>query len=110
MYGVWVFSLYVFVHHVCSWCQLRLQRRIRFPGTGVTDLCEPRCGCWESTPGPLGEQSGLFAAESFLQPALNIISFKFIYLFRDRVSLCSPVTPYIDQAGLELRDLSVSTS
>lgn len=71
---------------------------------------EPPCRCWKSTPGPLGEQSRLFAAELFLQPALNIISFKCTYLFRDRVSLCNSVTPYRDQAGLELRDPSVSTS
>lgn len=29
--------------------------------------CEPRYGCWESHPGPLEEQPGLFATESYLQ-------------------------------------------
>jgi hypothetical protein len=41
------------------------------------------------------------------------IFFLFIYLFRDRVSLCSPGYPgthFIDQAGLELRNPPASAS
>lgn len=37
-------------------------------GTGVTDSCEPPCGCWESISGPLEEQPLLLAAEPSLQP------------------------------------------
>lgn len=33
------------------------------PGTTVTDVCELRCGCWESNPDPLEEQQVLFSAE-----------------------------------------------
>jgi hypothetical protein len=37
----------------------------------------------------------------------------FVFIFQDRFSLCSPGCPgthYVDQAVLELRDLSASTS
>jgi hypothetical protein len=39
--------------------------------------------------------------------------FVFLVFFRDRVSLCSPGCPgthFVDQAGLELRNLPVSAS
>jgi len=38
------------------------------PGTGVTDGCEPPCGCWEVNPGPLPEQKVLLATEPSLHP------------------------------------------
>ena len=38
------------------------------PGTGITDGCEPLCGCRESNLGSLEEQPVLLTAESFLQP------------------------------------------
>lgn len=34
---------------------LGVQRGHRFPGTRVTDGCEPPCGCWELNPDPLEE-------------------------------------------------------
>ena len=39
--------------------------------------------------------------------------FVFVFVFRDRVSLCSPGCPgthFVDQAGLELRNLPASAS
>ena len=41
---------------------------VRFPGAGVTDSCEPPCGCWELNLGPLEEQPVLIDAEQSLQP------------------------------------------
>jgi hypothetical protein len=51
---------------------------------------------------------------------INVLSFFvcfclscFVLFFRDRVSLCSPGCPgihFVDQAGLELRNLPVSAS
>jgi hypothetical protein len=34
----------------------------------ITDGCEPPCGCWELSSGPLEEQSVLLTAEPSLQP------------------------------------------
>lgn len=36
---------------------------VRVSEIGVTDCCEPPCGCWESNPSPLEEQSVLPSAE-----------------------------------------------
>ena len=35
---------------------LEPEEGIRSPGTGVTDTCEPLCGCWEPNPAPPQEQ------------------------------------------------------
>lgn len=40
-----------------------LSSGIRSPGTGVTNGCEPRCGCWELNLRPLQGQQGLLRAE-----------------------------------------------
>lgn len=37
-------------------------------GSGVTDACEPPCGCWKLNLGPLGEQQMLLSPEPSLQP------------------------------------------
>lgn len=42
----------VFVHHTYAWCPAEAQEEVRFSGTGVTDGCDPPCGCWETNPGP----------------------------------------------------------
>ena len=49
------------VHHVCAQCPWRSGEGIEFPGTGIKDSCKSQCGCWESNPGPLGEQYMLTA-------------------------------------------------
>ncbi|KAL6067169.1 hypothetical protein STEG23_015995 [Scotinomys teguina] len=36
------------------------------PGIGITDSCDPPCGCQELDPGPLEEQPVLLTAEPFL--------------------------------------------
>ena len=54
--------------------------------------------------------AGTLKAEPFLQP-INV--FLFVLVFRDRVSLYSsdcPGTHFVDQAGLELRNLPASAS
>jgi hypothetical protein len=50
--------------HICV-------RGVRVPGTGVTDSCEPPCGCLELNLGPLEEQSVLLTAEPSLQRCLS---------------------------------------
>ena len=59
----WVFCLYV-----CR-CNAHPQRPegIICPGTGVTELCELLCGCWESNPGLLKEERVLITTEPSLQ-------------------------------------------
>ena len=44
------------------------QRSEEGVGTGVTDTCQLPCGCWESNPGSLQEQSMLLTTEPSLQP------------------------------------------
>jgi hypothetical protein len=61
----------------------------------ITDGCEPL----------------LLTTESSLQPCSLFVWFCFV--FGDRVSLCSPGCPgthFVDQAGLELRNLPASAS
>jgi hypothetical protein len=69
---------------------------------GLQD-CEVLCGYWKL--GPLEEYPVLLATETSLQPHF--------FFPRDRVSLCSPGclgTHFVDQAGLELRNLPASAS
>ena len=49
------------------------------PEEGITDGCEPPCGCWEMNSGPLEEQSMLLTAEPSLQPSFKDL-FIFIYM------------------------------
>jgi hypothetical protein len=39
-------------HHLYAWYPKKPEDGLGFPGTGVTDCCEPPCGCWESNPIP----------------------------------------------------------
>jgi hypothetical protein len=41
---------------------------VTFPGTGVADINEPPCGCWEMNSGLLEEQPVLLTTEPSLQP------------------------------------------
>ena len=43
------------------------KERLPDPLDGVTDGCEPLCGCWETKPGPLEEQPVHLPTESSLQ-------------------------------------------
>lgn len=50
---------------VCAPCIcLVLEDSIGSPGTGVTDDCEPPCGCWKWDLHPLEEQAVLSATDS----------------------------------------------
>lgn len=51
---------------ISSMCLLSLEaiRRIGSPKIGVTDSCEPLCGCWELNPNPLQEQLVLLTTET----------------------------------------------
>ena len=50
-------------------CLLPVEARIgdQPTGTGVTDICEPPCGCWVSNPTPLQDLWVLFNNEPSLQ-------------------------------------------
>lgn len=41
------------VYHVHDCCPQRPEEGVVFPGTGVTDVCEPQCVSWELNLGPL---------------------------------------------------------
>lgn len=52
---------------MCLWLK-EAEEGVEFPGTGVTDHCEPTCGSWRWNMGPLQEQPVLLTVESSLQP------------------------------------------
>ena len=57
--------VYVYVLWACL-VPMDIRRRCQISGIGVTDGCEPLCGCWELTLGPLQEQQ--VPIEPSLQP------------------------------------------
>lgn len=72
IYRVYSFILCVLpacvsVHHVCA-VPSNARRGHQNPCNGVTEDCELPFGCWESSPGPLGEQPVLLTTKSSLQP------------------------------------------
>jgi hypothetical protein len=106
-------------------CSRRLQEGVRFPGTGVTDCCEPPCGWWNCNPARVTSAINHWA--NFPVLAFDCLGFVCLFVcfsrsscfwfwflvFRDRVSLYSPGCPgthSVDQAGLELRNPPASVS
>lgn len=55
------------------------KRHLISPGTGVTNDCRLRCGCWERNLGPLTEHRSCLTTEPFLQPQINML--KKIFFF-----------------------------
>jgi hypothetical protein len=63
-------------------------------------------GVWGSGGSLLEAPGSLLVPSSILRPSSHL-SVLFCFVFRDRVSLCSPGCPgthFVDQAGLELRN------
>jgi hypothetical protein len=48
-------------------CPKRPEEGVRSPGTGVTDGCEPPCGCWEFNSGRMEEQPVFLTVDPSLQ-------------------------------------------
>ena len=57
-----------YVCNTCTQCPWKPGRSVGSPRTGVTDGCEPPCGCWESYLGPVEEQPVSLVTEQSLQP------------------------------------------
>lgn len=53
--------IFIFCFMVFSLCE-----GVRSLGTGVTDRCEPPCGCWDLNLHPREEHPVFFTAESYL--------------------------------------------
>ena len=69
----------VYVHYIHAWW---LQRPgIRFPGTGFKDSWEPPCGCWESSLGPLVEETVLLTLWWSWSSTTYLLSFCFCFCF-----------------------------
>lgn len=49
-------------------CPQKSEEGTGSPGTGVMDVCELLCWCWESNPGPLQELAVLLTAELPVRP------------------------------------------
>ena len=70
----------------------RPEKDIKYPGTGVTDNCEPPCGCWELNLGPLQEQQVLLTSEwSLKAPIYPLIVLLFLIIIS--FVLCVSVLP-----------------
>ena len=57
--------------YLWAWYLQSLEEDFRVPGTIVKDGCELPCGCLESIPGPLEEQSLFLNTEPPDQPLLS---------------------------------------
>lgn len=69
-----VLLLHASTYHVNTWSQQRLEARIRFPGTAVTEDFDT-CECLDQNPDPLQEQKMLLTLECpflLLNAFLNI--------------------------------------
>jgi hypothetical protein len=72
----------VFCLHVC------LREGVGSSGTGVTDSCEPSCGCWELNLDPLKEEPVRLAVELFLQSR----DLEFLFISSDQAGKGSLLT------------------
>lgn len=64
--SVFILSVGTQVYLCLPWAYLVLPRpveRVRFPGTGVANGCEPACGHWKLILGPLQEQHVILITE-----------------------------------------------
>jgi hypothetical protein len=72
-----------------------------------TDCCKQLCGCWELNAGPLEEQQVfVFISPAPFSMSCLVCLFVCLFVFPDRVSLCSPACPkthFVDQATLNLK-------
>ena len=66
---LWPCLLWPYLFHICGYTVTVFRHSRRQHWMPITDGCEPPCGCWELTSGPLEEQSVLLTAEPSLQPA-----------------------------------------
>lgn len=66
IFYAWIFCLHEYLCTSACLYPQRPEQGIRFPGTAVTEVCEP-CRFWELSPGSLGEELVLLATEFSLQ-------------------------------------------
>lgn len=59
-----VFSAYMSVHVICTYCPWYSEKVVRYPGTEFTGNCETPCGYWRLNLGLLQEQQRYFTAVS----------------------------------------------
>lgn len=81
--------IYVSLCTTCIQCPWRPEKDIIFPGTGVTDICEPPYGCWNLNLGPPQEQ------QEFLTPRPSILPWATLCFDAARVTLEVPLPRYV---------------
>lgn len=64
------------VHHMHTWCLLRLEECVRSPGTVFTKSYEPPCECWQLNLCPLEEQP------AFVTTELSFLLSNLVWIFR----------------------------
>lgn len=92
-----MFHLPLWDVHICSQCQ-RLKERTEPTRTGITDVWEPLCKCWEPT-----EVSFKSNRHSYPLSCLSCTLIGFVCLFYRTRFLCvanCPRTSSVDQSGL----------
>lgn len=71
---VGILPVCISVHHMHALCPWRSEDGIESSGTGLTDGCDPPCGCWELNTDPLEEKPVLLTPELLLQPPHALFS------------------------------------
>lgn len=66
VHGVLSACVCVCVRHVLPGTS-KFQEKVRSPGIGVADSCEPPCACWKLNSGPLQKQKVFLSSEPSLQ-------------------------------------------
>lgn len=86
----WVLPTHMNMHCMHSWCSWKPEEGVRFPGTEVTNSCEPQCGDWEFNTSPWEDQEALLTAKPFLQPLLSmfVLLYSQMYLFWNKIYMC----------------------
>lgn len=85
---------------VNAWCPSGSKEDVRFPGTRVTDDCEPPCRCWKPNLGPLKEQPAFLPAKPALQPLGSLLLSKdHTQLVRGRTGVVTCVYSFCTSKG-----------
>ena len=86
-------------------CPQRPEKATEFPGTGVTDGCEPTCGCWELNLGPLKEQPVLLSADPSLWSINNSRTILSVKGQTNQLNVSNPSSSEGEAGGSKVPDI-----
>ena len=86
-------------------CPQRPEKATEFPGTGVTDGCDPTCGCWELNLGPLKEQPVLLSADPSLWSINNSRTILSVKGQTNQLNVSNPSSSEGEAGGSKVPDI-----